>query len=216
MLAQNPPDTAVAARSSDNEAPRTTQLALPPGTFVSTDSTAQVSVTAGMADGSPLPDWIVFDPVTGTFAVTPPPGTEATLLIKVVARDNKGNSAEARFNIQVRRETTAAGREAAPGQGSAPQEPAPAQAPGPENDEAQPAPADGTDGPARDSRAGSEALPLEGKPPVSVAIRAASSEGWLADGLAFLDGLGLWAGATPAEAEEQAEPTGPVVDQQAA
>ncbi len=216
MLAQNPPDTAVAARSSDNEAPRTTQLALPPGTFVSTDSTAQVSVTAGMADGSPLPDWIVFDPVTGTFAVTPPPGTEATLLIKVVARDNKGNSAEARFNIQVRRETTAAGREAAPGQGSAPQEPAPAQAPGPENDEAQPAPADGTDGPARDSRAGSEALPLEGKPPVSAAIRAASSEGWLADGLAFLDGLGLWAGATPAEAEEQAEPTGPVVDQQAA
>jgi len=70
---------------------------LPMGMFRESDPTAVVKVEAQLATGQPLPSWITFDPDNGRFTAKPPVGTGGVLDIKIIARDQNGNVAEAQF-----------------------------------------------------------------------------------------------------------------------
>ena len=52
-----------------------------------------------MADDSRLPNWVQFDPASGTFQVNPPANFKGKLDIKVVARDDDGREAVAIFQM---------------------------------------------------------------------------------------------------------------------
>ncbi|KKB09800.1 VCBS domain-containing protein [Devosia chinhatensis] len=62
---------------------------------------AVLSYEASLADGSPLPAWLSFDPVTLTFSGTPANGDIGTLSVKVTALDADNASASATFEIEV-------------------------------------------------------------------------------------------------------------------
>ncbi|MCG2586901.1 Ig-like domain-containing protein, partial [Massilia sp. TS11] len=93
LLVSNPPQNAVA------EMGKQTEVQLPAGVFKNTDPNAKVQVDATQADGQPLPNWLKFDAATGKFTGTPPAGSNGALDIKLVARDDAGNSASAQFQI---------------------------------------------------------------------------------------------------------------------
>ncbi|HYE48815.1 MAG TPA: putative Ig domain-containing protein, partial [Azospirillaceae bacterium] len=201
MLANPPPDQAAKAGSLSS-------FQLPNGTFQHTNSEAIVSVTATMADGSPLPPWLTFDPQTGTFKGDPPPDAEGTLEIKVTAEDNDGRRAEAKFRLSVGEDVPAEdgqgqggqgrdgqgpagepGRDAAPADGpgnpanEAPANDAPAEAPAetPQQPQVQP-PAQPT------GQRQSDAAPA-GKPSLTDQLRAAGQDGPLSGGAALLASL---------------------------
>jgi hypothetical protein len=66
-------------------------FAIPPGTFTHSDGGGQITLTARLADGQPLPAWLRFDPVTGTLAGDVPAGLSRDVTIEVVARDANGH-----------------------------------------------------------------------------------------------------------------------------
>jgi hypothetical protein len=76
----------------------TMRFVVPADTFVSGDGSAPL-LSARLADGSPLPSWIRFDPATGTFTGTPPAGG-MLLEIEVVAKDANGNEVRSIFKVQ--------------------------------------------------------------------------------------------------------------------
>jgi hypothetical protein len=76
----------------------TMRFVVPADTFVSGDGMAPL-LSARLADGSPLPSWIRFDPATGTFTGTPPAGL-MLLEIEVVAKDANGNEVRSIFKVQ--------------------------------------------------------------------------------------------------------------------
>lgn len=88
-------------------------FAIPVDSFAVTRADAQVSLTATRADGQPLPAWLVFNPATGRFEGTPPPGETGTVEIKVSAKDASGAEAAQVFRIQVRGQGADAGRDPA-------------------------------------------------------------------------------------------------------
>jgi hypothetical protein len=79
-------------------------ISLPRDTFSST-SGGPVTFKAGLVsdNGShevvPLPSWVRFDPVSGTFSGEPPVNAPETMHIQVTARDSKGNEAVVIFTI---------------------------------------------------------------------------------------------------------------------
>jgi hypothetical protein len=74
---------------------------IPTAAFADTKADARVTLVATRADGAALPNWMVFNPQTGTFEGTPPPGFKGEVVVKVVARDNEGREAVQTFKIQV-------------------------------------------------------------------------------------------------------------------
>lgn len=74
---------------------------LPAGTFRQTDPTVTTRLEATQADGRPLPDWITFDPTTGSFTSKPPADAPPSVEVKIVARDSNNNTAAASFQITV-------------------------------------------------------------------------------------------------------------------
>src|SRR3569832_230992 len=76
-------------------------IQVPHDAFVHTRADAQITLYASMADGSPLPAWLHFDPAKGEFTGTPDGSVHGVLSIKVMARDNAGNEVETIFHIQV-------------------------------------------------------------------------------------------------------------------
>jgi Ca2+-binding RTX toxin-like protein len=56
---------------------------------------------ASLADGSPLPAWLSFDPITRTFAGTPSLGAAGVLQVTVIATDTKGASTTDQFALTV-------------------------------------------------------------------------------------------------------------------
>ena len=76
---------------------------LPAGTFVHSDGAARVSLSARLADGRPLPNYVKFDPTTGTFIVEATPGEKAQQLQVVVnAVDDKGQTATTTVVIKLK------------------------------------------------------------------------------------------------------------------
>lgn len=76
---------------------------LPAGTFVHTDGAAQVTLSARLADGRPLPANVKFNPTTGSFTVEAAPGEQAEQLQVVVnAVDDKGQTATTTLVIKLK------------------------------------------------------------------------------------------------------------------
>jgi hypothetical protein len=74
---------------------------LPAGSFSDPDAGDHLTYTATLADGSPLPAWLSFDPATRTFSGTPGSTDLGTLHLRVTATDDGGLSANTTFSLQV-------------------------------------------------------------------------------------------------------------------
>jgi len=77
----------------------TVAIVVPVDTFVTTDSNTTVQLSATLANGQSLPDWLHFDDYTGTFIGMPPVGLTGAVDIKVMARDIKGTEAVTTFKL---------------------------------------------------------------------------------------------------------------------
>ncbi|MEQ9903666.1 putative Ig domain-containing protein [Pectobacterium aroidearum] len=75
---------------------------VPAGTFVDPDGDT-LTLSATLADGSPLPGWLRFDPAIGTFSGTPGNGDVGTLVIRVTATDGSNTSISTSFGLTVTR-----------------------------------------------------------------------------------------------------------------
>ena len=78
-------------------------VSIPAQAFAHTSSAALVTLSAQLEDDAPLPAWIRFNPLTGTFEGTPPPGFKGELAVRVIARDKAGREAVQVFRIGVGR-----------------------------------------------------------------------------------------------------------------
>ncbi|CUW40823.1 protein of unknown function（containing Cadherin-like domain,1230-1310;785-891;1645-1742;containing Immunoglobulin-like fold domain,1230-1303;785-887;1645-1741;containing Dystroglycan-type cadherin-like domain,1223-1311;1647-1747) [Magnetospirillum sp. XM-1] len=74
---------------------------IPADSFAHTKADAVVTLSAQQATGAPLPGWMNFNPQSGTFEGTPPPGFKGEVSVKVVARDAEGREAVQTFTIKV-------------------------------------------------------------------------------------------------------------------
>ncbi|MCW2479894.1 putative Ig domain-containing protein [Candidatus Symbiopectobacterium sp. NZEC135] len=72
---------------------------VPAGTFTDPDGDT-LTLSATLANGSPLPSWISFNPATGTFSGTPANGDVGSLSIKVTANDGDA-SVSTTFSLTV-------------------------------------------------------------------------------------------------------------------
>ncbi|MBS0337960.1 MAG: putative Ig domain-containing protein [Proteobacteria bacterium] len=78
-----------------------TQYRIPADAFGHTDPAAIVRLDARSADGSPLPPWLQFDALTGTFRGMPPGGARTLLEIVLTARDEEGREANIAFTLEL-------------------------------------------------------------------------------------------------------------------
>jgi hypothetical protein len=77
----------------------TVKVSLPFDAFIHSNKDAVIKLEAKQADNSTLPKWVQFDPATGVFEVTPPPGFKGKLDVMVKARDGDGREATAIFQM---------------------------------------------------------------------------------------------------------------------
>jgi len=70
---------------------------LPTNTFVDVDKGDSLRYTASLSNGDNLPDWLLFNPVTGSFIGVPPAYGKTT--IRVTATDNSGLSETNEFSL---------------------------------------------------------------------------------------------------------------------
>lgn len=92
----------------ENEIPQQTatedalwSYTVPAGTFADADEGDVLTLTATLADGSPLPEWLEFDESTGTFSGTPVNEDVGTLSVKVTATDLSEASVSATFDVVI-------------------------------------------------------------------------------------------------------------------
>jgi hypothetical protein len=76
-------------------------LRVPEDAFAHTDPAAVVQLDARLADGRPLPGWLKFEGLRGTFKGVPPGGLTGAIEIEVIARDSEGREARTRFVLLV-------------------------------------------------------------------------------------------------------------------
>ncbi|GLX55621.1 hypothetical protein Pcaca02_09300 [Pectobacterium carotovorum subsp. carotovorum] len=74
---------------------------LPSGLFTDVDAGDTLTLSATLADGTPLPSWLSFNPATGTFTGTPDNGDVGSLTIKVTATDGSNASVSTTFGLTV-------------------------------------------------------------------------------------------------------------------
>ena len=74
---------------------------LPNNSFTDPDAGDHLTLTATLTNGSPLPAWLSFSALTGTFSGTPGTNDTDPLTIKVVATDTHGLHAENSFNLSI-------------------------------------------------------------------------------------------------------------------
>jgi plastocyanin len=79
-------------------------ITLPASTFVVADASLPVSVTAALADGSDLPEWLSFNAETGSLEAEPPEGAEGVYEIVITATLPGGESAEATLSLTIEAE----------------------------------------------------------------------------------------------------------------
>ncbi|WP_406586464.1 beta strand repeat-containing protein [Asaia lannensis] len=72
--------------------------------FDSSDPVASLVLRATQKDGAPLPDWIVFDPLTGSFTVIAPAEAPEYVDLRVEARDQSLRTAESNIRITIGRD----------------------------------------------------------------------------------------------------------------
>ncbi|MFQ3626744.1 MAG: Ig-like domain-containing protein [Cyanobacteriota bacterium] len=77
-------------------------LVLEADMFVDIDAGDVLTYTASLSNGSPLPAWLTFDPMTRTFSGTPAGGNAGNYRIVVRATDRSGVSAVDEFDLLVK------------------------------------------------------------------------------------------------------------------
>jgi len=77
------------------------KFAVPYDAFMHSKQDAIIKLQAKLADDSPLPKWVVFDPQAGTFEVKPPANFKGKIELKVMARDDDGREATSIFRMFV-------------------------------------------------------------------------------------------------------------------
>lgn len=70
-------------------------------TFADPDTGDTLTYTASLADGSPLPVWLSFDPLASTFSGMPVPGAAGTLQLAVTATDSGSLSVSDAFTLTI-------------------------------------------------------------------------------------------------------------------
>jgi hypothetical protein len=100
------PGLAVSQRIADQfiEGNNPGVFSLPADSFTHTQADAIITISAMLANGKELPNWIEFDSRSNTFKVTPPQGFKNELQIKVIARDNDGREVSTMFKLNVGRD----------------------------------------------------------------------------------------------------------------
>ncbi|WP_198377772.1 putative Ig domain-containing protein, partial [Neoroseomonas rubea] len=73
----------------------------PAGAFADPDTGDSLAYTATLADGSPLPAWLSFDPATRTFSGTPGNADVGTVSIRITVADSAGATIADCFDITV-------------------------------------------------------------------------------------------------------------------
>ncbi|HEV7370290.1 VCBS domain-containing protein, partial [Arenibaculum sp.] len=76
-------------------------VTVPAGAFGDVDLGDVVTLSARLADGNPLPSWLVFDPTTRSFSGTPQRGDAATYAIVVTATDLAGATGTSTFSLRL-------------------------------------------------------------------------------------------------------------------
>lgn len=71
------------------------------GTVAAANQSGDVTYSATLADGNPLPDWLSIDSSTGKLSGTPANGDAGSITVTVTAMDAAGQSAETTFNLDV-------------------------------------------------------------------------------------------------------------------
>ncbi len=79
-------------------------IAIPVNAFVDTDVGDQLTHSATLANGQPLPSWLTFNALNRTFTGTPPASALGIVSIKVTATDSTGEIASDVFDITVTNE----------------------------------------------------------------------------------------------------------------
>ena len=89
-----------------SEASSVIRFTIPENAFAHSKADSKVMLHATLTDGSPLPSWLTFDRLTGTFQGIPPKDFLGDLRIKVIARDAQGQQAEAVFRFSIGSQAT--------------------------------------------------------------------------------------------------------------
>jgi Ca2+-binding RTX toxin-like protein len=74
---------------------------VPATAFTDLDAGDTLTLSATLADGNALPEWLVFDPLSATLSGTPPIGSLGTLSLKVTATDTGNLSASDVFDLAI-------------------------------------------------------------------------------------------------------------------
>jgi hypothetical protein len=82
-------------------ADRSFSFTVPPDAFAHTDPSATVLLEARLSDGTSLPPWLSFNPVTGRFSGSVPPSGTGFLDLEIIARDEEGRIARAQFRLDL-------------------------------------------------------------------------------------------------------------------
>ena len=88
-------------RSTTTQAGQSLNYTVAKDAFGHTNTAAIVQLEAVLSDGSPLPEWMDFDPTSGTFSGRPPASAAGEVEVKVTARDDQGREVSTNFKLQV-------------------------------------------------------------------------------------------------------------------
>ncbi|WJM79244.1 DUF4347 domain-containing protein, partial [Pectobacterium brasiliense] len=99
VVVGNPPVVATPIPAQSIAQNGSLNFTVPAGTFTDPDGDT-LTLSATLADGSPLPAWLSFNPTTGTFSGTPGNGDVGNLSIKVTANDGDA-SVSTSFSLTV-------------------------------------------------------------------------------------------------------------------
>ncbi len=97
----HPPELATPIPDIVTEAFSPVDLRVAPGTFVDADPDDRLRLGASLADGSALPEWLSFDPVSGRFSGIPRLEQAGVLELEVTAADAIGLHASDRFLLGI-------------------------------------------------------------------------------------------------------------------
>ncbi|XJC96119.1 putative Ig domain-containing protein [Pectobacterium polonicum] len=101
LVAGNPPVVATPIPAQSVAQDGSLSFTVPAGTFTDPDVGDTLTLSATLANGSPLPAWLSFNPATGTFSGTPGNADVGSLTIKVTATDGSSASVSTTFGLTV-------------------------------------------------------------------------------------------------------------------